>query len=569
VTITQSHSSTLPTERGNVRTQIPDIDTVPGGLKEGAMETDAATRDTRPPAATPVARLRDEAYAALRDALPAANLEEALRCSARLLAALPDRTALHRNLVMVAYGGGKDSSYTLAFVRAMQLILYRVHGTTFRLRSATNRHAGMPRAVLENIDREYRALRLPEDPDCELLLVDGNEVSTFDVDSPQREHVVRRNRLDILMTGHRTYADGRPTFCNACNLSVFNSFGVAAAHGGGADLIVTGDSKDEQRQYTAWVGRMTRRLAVPVLAPSAPGADAAGPGRLLARLDAIGRSYFADIHGEQASGELAERRVTSAVPEQLRFFSIYGDTAYRAGDHMEMLTGFLGFRFDDLAFSFTESDCGNPALMAHLRGLKIEHVYQRPYDEGLAEYVDFALGLMQAKDFPPGLVETMRARYAGPGAADRMRRAAERYALETFGLTEEQLVCMVYSPFAEKGAGLAEFLRREHPALAGRAEEIRTLLADDAREGSAAADAALADELRRISGLELSRLRVLHGKSLRRPEVAAGTGARAGVAAGAEPDVIGTVLEGDPHKAVVRTRPAPTAEPILELISGR
>jgi hypothetical protein len=31
----------------------------------------------------------------------------------------------------VAYGGGKDSSYTLAFVRAMQLILFRLHGTTF------------------------------------------------------------------------------------------------------------------------------------------------------------------------------------------------------------------------------------------------------------------------------------------------------------------------------------------------------------------------------------------------------------------------------------------------------
>lgn len=209
-----------------------------------------------------LAALRDEAYEALRAALPAANLEEALRCSARLQAALPDRALLDRNLVMVAYGGGKDSSYTLAFVRAMQLILFRVHGSTFRLRVATNRHAGMPRAVLENVHREYQALMLYQDPDCELLLVDGDEVSAFDVDSPQREHVVRRNRLDILMTGHRTFADGRPTFCNACNLSVFNSFGVAAAYGPGADLIITGDSQEEQRQYTAWVGRLADRKSV-------------------------------------------------------------------------------------------------------------------------------------------------------------------------------------------------------------------------------------------------------------------------------------------------------------------
>jgi len=211
------------------------------------------------------------------------------------------------------------------------------------------------------------------------------------------------------------------------------------------------------------VGRLARRLAVPAQ-PARGGAG--GPGRLLARLDAIGQSYFADIHGPDDAEAVAERRVTSDVPAGLRFFSIYSDTAYRAGDHLELLTGFLGFEFDDLAFSFTESDCGNPALMAHLRGLKCEHVYGRSYDEGLAEYVEFALGLMRKKDFPADLVETMRARYDSPEAASRMRDTAARYALETFGLTEEQLVCMAYSRRRE-GLGLGEFLGREHPALAG------------------------------------------------------------------------------------------------------
>jgi hypothetical protein len=507
--------------------------------------------ETRP---SSLAALRDEAYQALRAALPAANLEEALRCSSRLQAALPDRELLDRNLVMVAYGGGKDSSYTLAFVRAMQLILFRVHGSTFRLRVATNRHAGMPRAVLENVHREYLALMLYQDPDCELLLVDGDEVSAFDVDSPQREHVVRRNRLDILMTGHRTFGDGRPTFCNACNLSVFNSFGVAAAHGPGADLIITGDSQEEQRQYTAWVGRLSRRLAVPAQ-PSPRGASG-GPGRLLARLDAIGQSYFAEIHGPQDAAALAERRVHADVPAGLRFFSIYSDTAYRAGDHFELLTGFLGFQFDDLAFSFTESDCGNPALMAHLRALKCERVYGRSYDEGLAEYVEFALGLMRKKDFPANLVELVRARYEDPGAAARMRQVAAAYAREAFGLTEEQLVCMTYSPFAEKAAGLGEFLAREHPGLAGRAEEIRALLADEAAD-----DPWLAAELLRISGLEPARLRVLYGRSVRRPEPTADAAPAA--------EVIGAVLAGDPHKKVIRTRTAPGGPEILEQISGR
>jgi hypothetical protein len=488
---------------------------------------------------------RDAAYLALRAAMPAANLAAALRCGARLQAALPHPEQLDRNLVLVAFGGGKDSAYTLAFVRAMQLILFRVHGSTFRMRVATNRHAGMPRAVLENIDRAYRALRLGGDPDCELLLIDGDEVTPFDVDAPQREQVVRRNRLDILMTGHRTFADGRPTFCNACNLSVANSFGLAASYGDGADLIITGDSKEEQRQYTAWIGQLARRL-VPPGQPLPRPSGGSGIGRVLSQLDNVARSYFADIHGPDAADEVAQRRVAAGVPGRLQFFSIYSDTHYAADDHLELLVGFLGFEFDDIAFSFTESDCGNPALMAHLRGLKAERLFRRSYADGMGEYVAFALELMRRKDIPPELVELMRSRYEGPGAIGRMRGAAAGYARETFGLAEEQLVCMVYSPFTGKGAGLDQFLAREHPALAGRAADLHALLAGDSDEPG------LAGELVRISGLGLSQLRVLYGSP--------GPG---------DSEVIDAVLAGDPHKAVIRTRHDPHGPQILEQISGR
>jgi hypothetical protein len=335
------------------------------------------------------------------------------------------------------------------------------------------------------------------------------------------------------MTGHRTFADGRPTFCNACNLSVVNSFGLAAAYGDGADVFITGDSTREQRQYTAWVGKLSRRLG------AAHGAGS-GFGRLLSELDGISQVYFADIHGSDAEDAIAERRVASGVPERLRFFSIYNDTEYAAGDHLELLTDFLGFRFDDVAFSFTESDCGNPALMAHLRGLKAERVFQRSYDDGMREYVNFALGLMRKKDYPPQLVELMRGRYEGPGAMERMRKAADDYAMETFGLTEEQLVCMAYSPFAGKGAGLDDFLAREHPDLP--VDDARAVLggSDDPR---------VAAELERISGLGLSQLRVLYSSP--------------------GPDVIQLVLADDPHKAVIETRHSKDGPKTFEQISGR
>jgi hypothetical protein len=276
----------------------------------------------------------------------------------------------------------------------------------------------------------------------------------------------------------------------------------------------------------------------------------------MGQLDAIAQSYFADIHGPDAAEQIAERRIAAAVPERLQFFSIYGDTQYAAGDHMRFLTGFLGFKFDDLAFSFTESDCGNPALMAHLRGLKCERVFQRSYAEGIGEYVEFALGLMRKKDFPPELIEQMRARYEGPDGVSRMRRTASKYALDIFGLNEEQLVCMAYSAFSGEGAGLAEFLRLEHPALADHLGAIRAVLASES-DGHGDAPK-LTKELERISGLGLPRLRVLYRSSERRPP-----------SGGGGTQVIDAVLDGDPHKAVIRTQHSRNGPHTIEQISGR
>ncbi|NYS42565.1 hypothetical protein F2S88_25835, partial [Pseudomonas syringae pv. actinidiae] len=53
--------------------------------------------------------------------------------------------------VLVAFGGGKDSAYTLAFLRAAQLSIACRSPGTFNLRVANRRHAGMTPAVMGNI----------------------------------------------------------------------------------------------------------------------------------------------------------------------------------------------------------------------------------------------------------------------------------------------------------------------------------------------------------------------------------------------------------------------------------
>ncbi|GAA0358268.1 hypothetical protein GCM10010319_39540 [Streptomyces blastmyceticus] len=488
----------------------------------------------------------------LREVLSKENYEGAVKCAMRLYNALPDRVNLSRNVVMVAYGGGKDSSYTLAFVRGMQLIISQIHGSTFRMRVATNRHAGMPQAVMDNIDRAYQALHLYNDPSAELLLIDGQLVREFDANLPQTTDVVDRNRIDILMTGHRTAADARPTFCNACNLSMVNSFGLAAGHNGGVDLIITGDSQQEQRDYYLWVSRLARKFGL-----QAPRGMRTSFQGFLAALNNISQAYFTDIHGDQAPDVIAEHAITTDVRTGLEFFSIYDDTAYASGDHWELLTEYLGFRFDDIAFSFTESDCGNPALMAHLRALKCERRYGQTYAEGLDEYVDFAISLMHKKEFPPQLVEIMRERYAGEGTAERMRTAMNTYAAEAYGVTEEQLVSMVYAPFTEKGLGLDDYLAREQPALVESTPLVHQLLGGSF-DPDGADEKAVAARLEELTGLELSRLRVLYGSSLRLPSTES-----KGL------QLIDAILDGDPHKAVVQTRQTPGGPLVPELLSGR
>lgn len=135
-----------------------------------------------------------------------------------------------------------------------------------------------------------------------------------------------------------------------------------------------------------------------------------------------------------------------------------------------------------------------------------------------------------------------------------MRQGANHYAWDTFGLTEEQLICMAYSPFAGAGAGLADFLGREHPALVSCLDAIHAMLADP--PGEPDDGLRLAGQLKRISGLGLSQLRLLYRSPV--PDTAGGGSG-----------VIGAVLEGDPHKAVIRTRHTSDGPHTDEQISGR
>lgn len=493
---------------------------------------------------------RKKVLAQMQTYLDTKALEDVHKCSERLVSVFPHQQ-LNENTVFVAYGGGKDSAYVTAFVRLMQIIIDEKHRNTFKLRIATNRHSGMPYAVMANIDRVYDALKFYGDPDVELLLIDGNDVIPFDKDCPIPTHIIDINRLDILMTGHHCEGEARPTFCNACNIGVANSYNVVLSYDGGVDIIITGDSLNEQRAYFAWIRQVAAKFQVP-LTKKARGFHA-----FLQTTDEIAKHYFKSIYGDEEEKIHIRRTQNETIMRDPLFFSIYEETSYEAGEHWDLLIDFLKFQFDDLAFNFTESDCSNPALMAHLRGLKVEHVYKRTYQEGICEYVDFALALMERKKYPPHLIEMMRVRYSSPAAIQSRRDILNQYAREVLDLTETHIVTMLYSPFIQQGRRLSLYLENEQPHLVPLLPTIHWLLGNTQSIGMHKERQEIEEQLYKISHLEMKYLRMLYNSKVSPYQT--------------QPDTnpISIVLTKDPHKAVIQTKHEPEGPPITEIISGR
>lgn len=117
------------------------------------------------------------------------------------------------------------------------------------------------------------------------------------------------------MSGHRFRADARSTFCNACNLSMVNSFGLAAHYKSGVDIIITGDSTEEQTAYFAWARHLSRIFGAPTVD------KAKGFGNFLKTLDGVAERYFCNLYGED--GILPEHRITYDLPRDPIFFNIY------------------------------------------------------------------------------------------------------------------------------------------------------------------------------------------------------------------------------------------------------
>ncbi|MCR3761610.1 hypothetical protein KYB31_21810 [Clostridium felsineum] len=472
------------------------------------------------------------------------NLQE---CADKLTENFPNTKKLSDNLVLMAYSGGKDSSYMVSYVRLIQLLLFKKYNDTFKIRIITYRHCGVPQIVMENIHHVYSALKLYNDPYAEMLLYDDDEVSFFDKDKPVLHSIKNIAKRDVLMSGHLCYGDGRPTFCNSCNISYVNSLVAAASFNNiNADVFITGDSTKEMEDYCKWVRKLARNLI-----KNTTNIDKRFRGFNGYRaVDEIAQLYFKEIYLDEYKQK--DNKYNNENNCEPKFFSIYDYTNYDCGSHWEFLTKYLGFQFDTLSFSFTESDCTNPALMAHIRGLKAEHIQQRDYENGILDYLQLAIKIMEAKKFPEHLILKAITRYLSNPGMEVMRKKIQDFCENAYGISEEQLVCMVFSPFCNKGLHLMEFLEKEHPDLCVYINIFRHLLSG--KEVTPEYNTH-ARKLSEISGLDLADLCVLYKSEA--------------LLTSKKDTIMKKILKDDPNKIVIQTRNGTHGKIIEELISGR
>lgn len=370
----------------------------------------------------------------------------------------------------VMFGAGKDSSFVLTVARALQLQLLKEYGTTFELRVGIGRHPGMidclqsidddGTVVDGNIEKVLKALTLHDDPLANIFFLDNQRVTPYSNDPNNPDSyipydVTEQNRNDVLINGHMWGGAGRRTFCDDCNKNLSRWIATALAYDGGADLYMTGDSRKElNTQIGTDIPNIMESLGI---ADDKSSKDMSPTQEAFWKLSKVGDEHTLLAHGN-APEDIATRHIPyENIPDRTRLITVFDQIEYDSNQRMNFFHDFLKFDFDSLMFSFTETDCGNPALMCHNIGLIADQIGSS-YADGIRAYVEYAIGKMAEKGFDDELINKMRERYKDDAAIAHVRMRVEDYAARAYNLHPQHLESMVYAPFTENCKNLDVWL---------------------------------------------------------------------------------------------------------------
>lgn len=361
--------------------------------------------------------------------------------------------------VLTIQPGNSDSCYTLALLRAAQLTIASRSPTTFKLRLATLRLNDANPVALENIHRTYSALFVYDDPRVEVLMVDNREVVPFDHLAPISKAGRESNRMNLLVIGHRRAWDGPLDLWDDSYLATGEFYGQIARWNNGVDALISGDSLRQQKQFIEGLKRAAAKAGQPV-----PNYIESGFSGLFALLDTLGSDCYKAFYSEhgQVPWRPAEEFETC---RRTSFISIQDMLVSDLEDRWPILSEFLGFQADEPGARLSDNDYVSLPVSAYVQGLQACFMHGRPYEAGVAQYLQRALVMMRRKHLPERLCEQAMAAFSDPAmlAEQRARSAVE--AQRSLGLNEAQLVCLLFAPFVNKGVMLERFLRQCHPGM--------------------------------------------------------------------------------------------------------
>jgi hypothetical protein len=361
--------------------------------------------------------------------------------------------------VLAIQSGSRDSCYTLALLRAAQLTIASRAPATFQLRVATLRLNGSNPTALENIHRTCNALFIYDDPRVEVLMADNREVLPFDHAAPISPAGRESNRTNLLMLGHRRMWDGPLEPWDDGYLATGEFYGQIARWNHGVDALVSSDTPRRQKQFMEGLKRAAVKAGLEVSEHHEPGY--AG---LFALLDELGRTDYRRFYTQdgQQSWRPAEQFETC---RRATFIDIHDMLVSNLEERWPLLTEFLGFQADELAAQLSDNEYVSLPVSAHLRGLQACFVHGRSYEAGVAQYLQRALVMMRRKQLPERLCELAEQVFGNPATLADLRTRASTEAQRTLGLSEAQMVCLLFAPFCDKAATLERFLRQCHPGM--------------------------------------------------------------------------------------------------------
>ncbi|WP_028694163.1 hypothetical protein [Pseudomonas cremoricolorata] len=400
----------------------------------------------------------------------------------RLLVAAGGAQSIGRFRLVVLHGPDRASAHLLACLRAAQLSIAQRSAQTFSLRVVVLALPGTRAVELARHERCFNALLLHSDARVELLVARPERAQPFDVQGLLNEPVDALGRKAWLLSGH---LPGDPLH----NLLGSRSW-LQLAHACAPLLrceeqdcaLVMAMPASQRRRLLAW-GRRCLRLADPEQPPLPPCIAAWVEG--VARL----HSHLARLPEPSARASAASINHACAHPLQLLDLDELLQHLGRQ-DHLDPV---LGFKGDTPAALPGLHGFYDPQLQGHVRGLQVQHL-------AAGSYLQTVRSVLEACQLSRGQLFRL--------SPQALRDEAEQRLERGYGVDAQQMACLLFSPFIDRGRRLERFIQRCHPNMAVALPYLHGAL-----QGQPC-PAPVVRWLVGVSGLSLSTLRGLYGLRL-------------------------------------------------------